>query len=331
MTIELTKRGLLKTLALAPALATPALIMGGTQPALAAAHKSAKPMGNPGFYRYRVGDIEVIALLDGYFALPSQMVLGYDEKAARESTKMAHRRFTPGSIKLPVNGYIIKTGKEVVLLDAGAPSVVSPTLGGLTANMKAVSVDPKDITTVLLTHTHPDHVGALANKDGSKVFENATLRISETEWGFIHNDKIRNAVPKDFQGAIDLARFAVFPYKGQRQMFNGEKELFTGVTSVPLPGHTPGHTGFAIHSKNESLLIWGDIIHFSTLQFAHPEWGVVFDTDPKQAAKTRRAMFDRAAADQMAVAGMHVDFPGIGYVERAKDAYRYVSAPFMPA
>lgn len=330
MTMEITKRGLLKTLAMAPALATPALLSGTAQTVQAASVETAKPMGTPGFYRYKVGDIEITALLDGYFALPNQIVIGYDEKAARQSTMMAHRRFTPGSIKIPVNGYVIKTGKDLILLDAGAPSLIAPSLGGLTANMKAADIAPKDITTVLLTHTHPDHVGALANKDGSKVFENATLHLSEAEWGFIHNDKIRGAMPKDIQGAIDLARFALSPYKNQRQMFTGEKELFTGVTSVPLPGHTPGHTGFAIHSKSESLLIWGDIIHFSTLQFAHPEWGVVFDTDAEQAAKTRRNMFDRAAADQMAVAGMHVDFPGIGYVERAKNAYRYIPAPFMP-
>ena len=113
-------------------------------------------------------------------------------------------------------------------------------------------------------------------------------------------------------------------------MFSGEKELFTGVNSIPLPGHTPGHTGFAIHSKGESLLIWGDVIHFSTLQFTNPDWGVVFDVDAVQAKKTRRAMLDRASADQMAVAGMHIDFPGIGYVEKSGDSYRYVSAPYMP-
>lgn len=327
--MKITKRGLLKNMLVAPALATPALLLATTRKAVSQDSAATKSSANPGFYRYRVGEIEITALLDGYFGLPDQVVLGYDEKAARQSTKKAYRRFTAGSVQIPVNGYIIKTGNQTILLDAGAPSVVSPTLGGLTANMAAAGINPKDITTVMLTHTHPDHVGALVKKDGSKVFKNATLMLSETEWGFIHNDEIRNAMPKDFQGAIDLARFALAPYKDHRQLFNGEKELFTGITSVPLPGHTPGHTGFAIHSNGENLLIWGDVIHLSTLQFANPDWGVVFDADPEQAKKTRRAMFDRASADQMAVAGMHIDFPGIGYVERTKDAYRYVSAPWM--
>jgi len=197
--------------------------------------------------------------------------------------------------------------------------------------MAAAGINPDDITKILLTHMHVDHIGALAKKDGSRLFENATLMCSETKWGFVHSDGVRSAMPEAFRPMIDLARFAVAPYIDHRQMFAGEKELFTGITSIPLPVHTPGHTGFAIRSKGESLLIWGDVVHFTTLQFANPEWGVVFDADFDLAKKTRLAMLDRASTDKMAVTGMHIDFPGIGYVERTNDSYRYVSVPWMPA
>lgn len=138
-------------------------------------------------------------------------------------------------------------------------------------------------------------------------------------------------MPEEFRGMVDFVRQLVAPYSENRQLFAGEKELFTGITSIPLPGHTPGHTGYAIHSGQESLLIWGDVIHFATLQFSNPDWGVILDADPALAVQTRRGMLDRASADRMAVAGMHIDFPGIGYVEKSGDAYQHINAPWMPA
>ncbi len=327
--MEISKRTLLKGLAAVPALAAPALIFSRT--AKANSHASMAGAQVPGFYRYRVGEIEVTALLDGYNAMPAGFVLGYDEDAAREATAKSYRRFTPGMVNIPVNGYVINTGTNLILLDAGAPSLISPTLGGLTGNLTAAGFDPADIDTVLFTHLHPDHIGALLNAEGGKAFPNATLICAETEWGFTHSDEVKMASPEEFRGMIDLVRQFVAPYDDGKELFNGEKELFSGITSIPLPGHTPGHTGFAIHSGNESLLIWGDVIHFSTLQFANPDWGVVFDTDPAMAAQTRRTMLDRAAADGMAVAGMHIDFPGIGYVEKSGDAFQHINAPWMPA
>lgn len=327
--MTITKRDLLKGLAIAPALAAPAALVGSGTTASAAAH-GGKPHQVPGFYKYRVGSIRVTALLDGYMPLPNDFVYGFDEDAAKAATAQAYRRFTPGYASIPVNGYVIENGSNTILVDAGGPSFAFETLGGLVGNLRAAGFEPSDIDTVLFTHFHPDHVGALMNGEGGRTFENATLVCSDTEWAVAFNDDIRNAAPEEFRGFVDMVRSFVAPYTDYRQTFDGEKELFTGVTSVPLPGHTPGHTGYAIHSDNESLLIWGDVIHASTLQFANPGWGVVFDADPAMAAETRAKMLDRAAADRMAVAGMHIDFPGFGYVERMGNAYRHVGAPWMP-
>jgi glyoxylase-like metal-dependent hydrolase (beta-lactamase superfamily II) len=329
--MEFTKRSFLKSMIAAPALATPALLLSRSDKAVAQTPTAKTYNGTPGFYHYRVGDFKVTALLDGYFEMPTSFIVGYDEKAAKQSTKQSYRRFTSQTVSVPVNAYVINTGKDVVLLGGGAPTFMSPTLGKLSANMAAAGINPADITKILLTHTHPDHVATLIKKDGSKYFDNATLVLSEAEWSFIHNDKVRNAAPKDFKGMIDFARTALAPYKDQRQMFSGEKEVLTGISSSPLPGHTPGHTGYQLHSKGESLFFWGDVVHFSTLQFANPDWKVVFDADVEQARKTRRAIFERASAQKMAIAGAHIDFPGIGYVEKSGSAYRYISAPWMPA
>jgi glyoxylase-like metal-dependent hydrolase (beta-lactamase superfamily II) len=122
--------------------------------------------------------------------------------------------------------------------------------------------------------------------------------------------------------ATDAAR----PYARSMRLFGKDVEVVKGITSVALPGHTPGHTGFIITSGEESLLIWGDIVHSAALQFAHPEWAIAFDVDQTQAIATRKAIFDRAAADKLLVTGMHLDFPGFGHVAQAGSAYG-----FMPA
>ena len=315
----------------APALAAPALLLSQTEKVFAQTPKAKTYNDTPGFHHYRVGDFKVTALLDGYFEMPTNFIQGYDETAAKESTKQSYRRFTTGSISVPVNAYVINTGTEMILLGAGTPTFMGATLGQLPANMAAAGIKPDDITKILLTHTHPDHVAALAKQDGSKAFKNATLMCSETEWNFIHNDEVRNASPEDFKGMIDYARSALAPYKDDRKTFSGEKELFPGIMSSPLPGHTPGHTGYELNSKGEKLFFWGDVTHFSTLQFANPDWKVIFDVDADLALKTRRAIFERASNERLAIAGAHVDFPGIGYVEKSGDAYRYISAPWMPA
>lgn len=329
--MSMTKRAFLKNAMIAPGLAAPAILMTGAGPTQAASHANASASPAPGYYKYRVGGFTVTALLDGHSTLPAQMVLGYEEEAAEISTREAYRRFAPGAVTIPVNGYVVDTGTSRVLIDAGAPAFIGEDLGGLADNLAAAGITADEIDTVLMTHLHPDHVGALMTSAGEKAFKNAKLVCSEADWSFAHNDDIRAAAPKEFQGMIDLVRGFVAPYQDQLEVFSGEKELIGGITSIPLPGHTPGHSGFAIHSDTESLLIWGDVIHFSTLQFAHPDWGVVFDTDPALAAQTRATMLDRAAADRMAVAGMHIDFPGFGYVERHGDAYRHINAPWMPS
>jgi glyoxylase-like metal-dependent hydrolase (beta-lactamase superfamily II) len=85
---------------------------------------------------------------------------------------------------------------------------------------------------------------------------------------------------------------------------------------VPLPGHTPGHTGWLIQSGKDGLLIWGDVVHFAVIQVQRPDTGLIYDVDPRAACATRRRMFDRAAAERLAVAGAHLDFPGFGAIVR---------------
>ena len=114
--------------------------------------------------------------------------------------------------------------------------------------------------------------------------------------------------------------------------YTGEKEVVPGVTAVPAPGHTPGHTAFAVASGGERLLVWSDTTNKPELFVRNPGWHAVFDMDPVVAEASRRRLLDMAAAERMAVAGYHFPFPATGFIAReGGTGYAFVPAFWRPA
>jgi glyoxylase-like metal-dependent hydrolase (beta-lactamase superfamily II) len=130
------------------------------------------------------------------------------------------------------------------------------------------------------------------------------------------------AAPEAMKSAFITAQAATSPYKDRmRTLSSGE--AVPGISIVPEPGHTPGHSGWMLTSGSDTLLVWGDIVHLPGLQFADPRIGLVFDSDADQAFQTRKRIFDMAATDRILVAGMHLDFPPIGHVQRMGQTYAF--------
>jgi glyoxylase-like metal-dependent hydrolase (beta-lactamase superfamily II) len=274
-----------------------------------------------GFYHRRVGDITVTALNDGHQDVAMSTVLGIppDEAAA-----MLHAAFRPVPRRTTVNGFLIRSGGRVALVDTGC-GPAKPTVGFLAANLAAAGVAPSQVDTVLMTHLHPDHFGGLSDMEGSALFPQAELRLHVDEYAYWHDDvsMMRVADPARRKLFFGDARTHLAPYRDRTHSFT-QGEVFPGVTAMPLPGHTPGHTGFLVASGNQSLLIWGDIVHVQELQVPRPEVTMAVDVDPAQAQATRRRLFDRVVADRQAVAGMHLHFPALAHLARDGDSYRLV-------
>jgi glyoxylase-like metal-dependent hydrolase (beta-lactamase superfamily II) len=283
----------------------------------------AEPQQVPAVMHRRLGDILVTTLSDGYL-VGSMAVM--QNIAVEESSAMLAAAFRPVPRHTAVNTFLIRAGGRTALVDTGCGNRMAATAGRLLAHLAAVGVAPAEVDTVLLTHMHPDHSNGLTDEAGARLFPNAELAMHEAEPRFWLDDAHmaradENSRLRNFQHA----REQIAPYA--KRLFAGG-EVFPGVTALPLPGHTPGHTGYLVASGGEQLLIWGDIIHVPEVQVPRPEVTMAFDIDPDQAAATRRRIFDQVASDRMLVAGMHIHFPGYAHLVREGQGYRMLFEAF---
>jgi glyoxylase-like metal-dependent hydrolase (beta-lactamase superfamily II) len=256
-----------------------------------------------------IGEIEVTTLSDGVLTAPLNVVLGMDKA---EAERLAGRKET---VTISVNAFLLKVGGKWALIDTGSGNTMGPTLGKLPANLRAHGVAPETIETIFLTHLHPDHSNGLVDGAGAAIYPNAEVILHETEARFWLDRDPSTGETDSIRRNLAFVRVATAPYrKRMRPVRDGE--AMPGVSAVPLPGHTPGHTGWLLHSGKDSLLIWGDVVHFAGIQIARPNTGLTYDIDPQAACATRARMFDRAAADKLAIGGAHLDFPGFGHIVR---------------
>ncbi|EAV43889.1 metallo-beta-lactamase family protein [Stappia aggregata IAM 12614] len=320
--ISVSRRTLLGAAAGAGAFAAAGGVSLVSSPAQAAVAKAGKPMA--GALRYKVGDLEITALLDGYLDVTPELVIGYE---ASEGQRLRDAAMVEGdALRIPVNAYLVNTGDRLILVDAGTSDALGPTMGRLPDALAAAGVTPDQVDALLITHMHPDHLFGVIDGDGNKVFKNAELILPEVDKAFWFDDAAMNGAPEQFKPFFVGARKAAEAYKDSQTLISGDKEILPGIRSMALPGHTPGHTGYLFDSNGETLVIAGDIVHMAVYQFSRPDWGIGFDIDPGQAVTTRKAFLDQAAADKLFFAGAHIPFPGMGRVAKDGEGYRFVAA-----
>jgi glyoxylase-like metal-dependent hydrolase (beta-lactamase superfamily II) len=273
----------------------------------------------PGIFHRRLGELTVTVLNDGYLDGSFDIVTNIGKDEAERLEAGAFRRTPP---RLTVNAFTVSGPDGVTLIDAGGAGFL-PSMGLLAANLSAAGIEPQAVNRILLTHMHPDHVGALTTDDGRARFPGAALVVHEKEAGFWLDPATLGRVPEDAKAFVQMAQKAASAYEGRIQTVS-QGEVAPGMEIVPEPGHTPGHSGWLIKSGGETLLVWGDIVHLPAIQFARPEAGIAFDADGAQAVATRKRIFDMAATDRLLVAGMHLDFPALGHMQRSGTGYAWI-------
>ena len=204
-------------------------------------------------------------------------------------------------------------------------------MGRLAGSLRSAGYTPEEVEIVLVTHLHSDHVGGLTTQDGKRVFPNADVYVAKAESDFWLSPEIAAKAPKDAQPFFQSAQAIAAPYieAGKWQTFSGSERIVDGMQLVPLPGHTPGHTGYEFSSKGQKILFWGDIIHAQRVQLQHPEVTAVFDIDQTAAAATRNQLLARLAGGDVLIAGPHSSvFPPLGRLRKDGGGYSWVPVVF---
>ena len=272
----------------------------------------------PGFVRRKLGAFEVTSVLDGDIEIELKLFSG----DAAEIQKLSAQSYQPSPPRSHVNAFAVNTGDKLYLVDTGTGVLMGSSLGRVTENLVLAGINPDQVDAILLTHLHPDHFGGMT-MEGLPVFKNAEIYVSEADAKFWLSAEYAEKAPAEFKPFFEMAAAAIKPYAHRLKPLPAKGEIAPGVSVIALPGHTVGHTGYLFASEKEQMLVWGDIIHNAALQFERPEWTLAFDTDQVQAAAARKRAFDMAATDRLLVAGMHLPYPGLGYVERTSTQYRY--------
>jgi glyoxylase-like metal-dependent hydrolase (beta-lactamase superfamily II) len=302
-----------------------------------AARAAVAPAGAqaPGFYRYKVGDYECTSINDGArsFPLPDKWVTNVAKDEALAAAEAAY--MPKGMVTVPFNPQLINTGSKLILVDTGnGIATLEPTKGAVgrtLQNLAAAGVDPKSIDIVLISHLHPDHTNGIRALDGSMAFPNAELMVPAKEWEFWMSDenaaKAESEITKNYFANVKKIYAGI---ESKVTKYDWGKEVAPGITAVATPGHTPGHTSFAVASGNSKILIQSDVTNIPEFFLRNPDWHVAYDYDPALAQETRHKFYDMAVAEKATVVGFHFTFPSVGHVEKDGNGYRLIPAAWNP-
>jgi glyoxylase-like metal-dependent hydrolase (beta-lactamase superfamily II) len=315
--LTLARRDLLRLAALAPALALPSPLRALPAPVSPQA---------PGWFRFMLGEIEVTVVSDGNLATPTSL-LGVNADPEEVRAFLAANFLDAQTIYAHTNHVLLRSGDRLTLVDVGSGPNFQPTSGRLVANMEAADIAPEDVTDVLLTHAHPDHVwGAMDDFGDEPRFPEAAHRIGATEFDWWMQEGLTDRVEEGMLPFVVGAQNALGALEPRLETVADGAQPVPGATMIDTPGHTFGHMSVLVESGDARMLVIGDALNHGHISFARPDWHPGLDMDRPLAVETRRRLLDMAAEERLVVVGYHFPFPGVGHVVRDGDAYRFLPA-----
>jgi glyoxylase-like metal-dependent hydrolase (beta-lactamase superfamily II) len=326
---QLTRRHLVAGAAAAGAAGALTPFAGGS-PAQAAV-----PSGrSTGVYRYRLGDYEIIQLMDGArtFPISDNFIVNVSKDKAIQAAEEAY--MPKGKVTIPFSPMIVNTGSKLIAIDTGnglgAFAATKGAVGQARANMQAAGIDPGKIDMVIISHFHGDHIGGLKNADGSLAFPHAEIKVPAVEWAFWTDESNASKANSFNKAFFPKAKQILAGLADKVTKYDDGKEIAPGITAMWTPGHTPGHMSFVVASGSKHILVQTDVANIPSVFLRHPDWHSVYDNEPERAEKTRRKVYDMAAAEKTAVVGYHFPYPCVGHVEKNGKDYRLVPVAWDP-
>jgi glyoxylase-like metal-dependent hydrolase (beta-lactamase superfamily II) len=263
----------------------------------------------PAAQTFKLGALTLVAVRDSQFVAHNDAkIFGADAGVPAVAEVLKAAGLPDDRISVSVGALVVRTHGHIVLIDTGNGPKAH---GVLPDSLRIAGITPAQITDVLITHSHGDHVGGLVNASGKAAFPNAKVRMSIAEWSWIRSkpesDELVQAI------------------KAQVLTFTPGGTVVPGITSVPLDGHTPGHVGYEITSGKERLLDIGDLAHSAVISLGKPEWAMGFDSDRALAKVTRRATLAMLADENEWTFAPHFPFPSVGHIVVDGDAFRWAA------
>ncbi|MDO6591133.1 MBL fold metallo-hydrolase [Loktanella sp. D2R18] len=290
--------------------AAPFAIAAAPQMAAAAGHSAVQ---NAVQNTFDFGEFQVSTLLAGTRAVEDVQTIFGMNVSEDEFAAVSAENFIPADkAQFFFTPTVVRAAGEVVLFDTGLSAA------GTTAALAQAGIAPGDVTIVVITHMHGDHIGGLTDDSGAETFPNARYVTGQVEY-----DHWAAAGNEGFDAKMR-------PLAEKTSFIGDGESVVSGITSVAAYGHTPGHMGYMLESNGEQVMLMVDAANHYVWSLAYPEWEVRFDADKEAAANTRKQILGMAAADRFPVIGYHMPFPGMGYVEEVDAArFRYVPASYQ--
>lgn len=275
-------------------------------------------------YAFKHGAFEVTVVSDGHLVLPTSFLAPGAPPAEREAILNAADQ-TGDQYQSPTNITLVRSERDLILIDMGSGDRFMPSAGKLWDNLKASGIDKAKITKVVFTHGHPDHLWGTVDELDDLVTPGASFFVAKAEWEFWHGEDATRGLPAERAGFVTGARRNYAAIKDKVTLVTAGDEIVAGLRLIDTPGHTQGHVSLEL-AGGDGVIVAGDVLTHPLISFQHPDWKPIADHVPDQAIATRRKLLDRLAVDRSKVIGFHLPYPGVGQVERKDGAYRFVPA-----
>lgn len=271
-----------------------------------------------------LGDIRLDVVSDGSLTLPAGFI--FDPMPKDELAPILKKySLSSQTLEPPCNVTLMRHGDRTVLFDVGSGPDFAPNAGVLMSSLDALDVSPDDITDVVFTHGHPDHLWGLLDDFGDPLFSDATYMIGKAEWDYWMNPNTVDTIDSSRTAFAVGAKRRLELIEDNVTFFDDGAEIMPGVAARATFGHTPGHMAFEVRQGSEAVMILGDCIGNHHVAFEKPQWHSGSDQDQELGAKTRAMLLDQLAADKTKLIGFHLPGNGTGFVEKNGSSFTFVA------